>query len=378
MKILHTISSIDKNSGGTSTYLQLLANELSKHISLEVITMQTDNPLSLDKEVKLFFANKSGTGFMGISKDMKQYLNKVEANIFHGNGMWQYPVHAMAKFAQKRKTPYIITPHGMLEPWAINAGKWKKKLALALFQRKDLENAVCIHATARSEAENIRQLGFKNPIAVIPNGIDVMEFPFHSKEKNKKERTILFLSRIHPKKGIELLIEAWQKLDKALKINWKIEIAGNGDSAYVESLQKLIDEKCLAKEIHIIGPQFGEAKLKAYQQADLFVLPTYSENFGIVVAEALACGVPVITTKGAPWEELNTKNAGWWIEIGIESLVESLKQAMQLNDAERQQMGVNGRKLVEKNYSIESVAQKMIQLYQWILKEGEKPEFVYN
>jgi glycosyltransferase involved in cell wall biosynthesis len=377
LKILHTISSIDKNSGGTSTYLQLLANELAKHISLEVATMQTDNPLSLANGVKLFFANQSARGFPGNSKDLKQYLNKIEANIFHGNGMWQYPVHAMAKSAQKRNIPYIISPHGMLEPWALNTGKWKKKLALVLFQRKDLENAVCVHATARSEAENIRQLGFKNPIAVIPNGIDIKEFPLKNGKRKKEKQTILFLSRIHPKKGIELLIEAWQKLDETVKVNWQIEIAGNGDSSYIESLQRIITAKDLEKEIRIIGPQFGEAKLKAYQQADLFVLPTYSENFGIVVAEALACGVPVITTKGAPWEELNTWKAGWWIDIGVESLTKALKQAMQLNDTERQQMGMNGRILVEENYSIESVAQKMIELYHWILKDGEKPEFVY-
>jgi len=133
----------------------------------------------------------------------------------------------------------------------------------------------------------------------------------------------------------------------------------------------------LSKEIRIIGPQFGESKLATYHRADLFVLPTYSENFGIVVAEALSCGIPVITTKGTPWEELNSCNAGWWIELGVEPFVEALKQSMQLSDEERQVMGQNGRSLVEEKYSIESVAAKMIRLYTWILKGGEKPEFVY-
>lgn len=188
----------------------------------------------------------------------------------------------------------------------------------------------------------------------------------------------MFLSRIHPKKGIEMLIEAWLRLDPRIKTGWQIEIAGNGDPIYIETLQRTIDEKGLRKEIQIIGPQFGEDKLATYQCADLFVLPTYSENFGIVVAEALACGIPVITTKGTPWEALNTRNAGWWIDIGAEPLVKALKQAMKLSEQELQQMGQNGRKLVEENYSIESVASKMVRLYDWILKGGEKPEFVYT
>ena len=248
---------------------------------------------------------------------------------------------------------------------------------MALYQRKDIAQASCIHATAAMEAENLRQLGFKNPIAVIPNGIDLSAYPISINSQEEQKRTILFLSRIHLKKGIELLIEAWGQLDKTIRSNWQVEIAGNGDAGYIDSLQQLIYSKGLSDEIRIIGSQFGPVKLATYQRADLFVLPTYSENFGIVVAEALACGLPVITTKGTPWEELNTHKAGWCIDIGVTPLVAALQQAMQMTDTERVLMGLNGRKLVEDNYSIESVANKMTQLYEWILGKQEKPEFVY-
>ncbi len=120
----------------------------------------------------------------------------------------------------------------------------------------------------------------------------------------------------------------------------------------------MLNKNGLNEEIKIIGPQFGNDKLAAYHRADLFVLPTYSENFGIVVAETMACGIPVITTKGTPWEELNTNNAGWWIDIGATPLAEALQKALQTSEAERLQMRQNGRKLVEENYSIESVAKK--------------------
>ncbi len=123
------------------------------------------------------------------------------------------------------------------------------------------------------------------------------------------QKTLLFLSRIHHKKGIELLLEAWQRIGKQLRSNWKINIAGNGESNYINNINQLITKKNLVGEIEIIGPKFGEDKIRTYRQADLFVLPTYSENFGIVVAEALAYGIPVITTKGTPWEELNTRQS---------------------------------------------------------------------
>uniref|UniRef100_UPI0025FC7FC5 glycosyltransferase n=1 Tax=Algoriphagus sp. TaxID=1872435 RepID=UPI0025FC7FC5 len=214
---------------------------------------------------------------------------------------------------------------------------------------------------------HLRKLGFINPIACIPNGIDLSEFPLKEHLELEGQKRLLFLSRIHPKKGIEILIEAWALLRKEGKTDWLIEIAGEGDEKYINSLKNLIKEKGLEPEIQIIGPQFGSAKLATYHRADLFVLPTYSENFGIVVAEALACGIPVITTKGTPWQDILRYEAGWWIEIGVNSLKETLEEAIQLSDQERIEMGKNGRKLVMQEFSIEKVSSKMNQLYQNVI-----------
>jgi len=372
-RICHSISSIDKNSGGTSTYLQLLVNELINYCPTTIATLKSTAPLPINPNVKLITSKKL---YLSYSSGLKQDLKNIDTELFHGNGLWQYPVHAMSRAAQNRSIPYIISPHGMLEPWALNAGKWKKILALMFFQRKDLVQAACIHATAEMEAENIRKLGFKNPIAVIANGIDLNDFPYPENKEKLEKKTILFLSRIHPIKGIELMIKAWQKIEFDKRQNWQIEIAGNGEESYINSLQKLISETGFTDDIKIIGPQFGEDKLATYYRADLFVLPTYSENFGIVVAEALACGLPVITTKGTPWEELISHNAGWWIDIGVDPLAKTLQKALITSEAERNQMGLNGRKLVEENYSIASVTKKMIDLYEWVLGKHEKPDFV--
>jgi glycosyltransferase involved in cell wall biosynthesis len=377
MTIIHVINSLDFDNGGPSKSVSDLATYQSS-LGKNVVILSLNSPNPFFKEdihyfnLKIVFLKS-----IFLKNALASFLNNKEATIFHGHGIWQWLVHNLSVNARIRKIPYVISPRGMLEPWALNAGKWKKKLAMALYQRSDLAKATCIHATAQMEADNIRKLGFTNPIAIIPNGIVLSEYPIREDFKNKSDKTLLFLSRIHPKKGIEILIEAWSLIDKRKRDGWKVEIAGNGEDRYLQSLLKLIQDRGLESVMSIIGPQFGESKLEAYHRADLFVLPTYSENFGIVVAEALACGVPVITTKGAPWEELNTHKAGWWIDIGVHPLAEALEKAMSLQDHERSVMGLNGRKLIEEKYSIEAVATKMIFLYQWILGQGEKPDFVY-
>lgn len=377
MKILHTISSIDLSQGGPSKSVPDLAiSQARTNQKVTIYTKASSNPYlqeSPSQHLKLKFSST-----YSFSKELSNFVTIENFDILHGHGLWQMPVHKMTKIARRQNIPYIITPRGMLEPWALNTGKWKKKLALKLYQEKDLAQAACIHATAKMEAENIRKLGFKNLIAVIPNGIDISEFPLKQGNDEKKKKTLLFLSRIHPKKGIDLLIEAWTKLDDELRQNWQVEIAGNGNETYISSLSQQIKKNGLSTEIKIIGPQFGPKKLATYHRADLFILPTYSENFGIVVAEALACGVPVITTKGAPWEELNSNKAGWWIEIGVQPLVECLNNALSKEKQELNPMGLNGRKLIEEKYSIQSVAKKMLELYNWILGNGEKPEFIYE
>ena len=186
------------------------------------------------------------------------------------------------------------------------------------------------------------------------------------------------MSRIHPKKGIENLIQAWSELDHFEKKNWKIKIIGNGEPKYIQKLKKEIINKNLCEIIKILPPEFcNEKKMAIFRNADVFVLPTFSENFGIVIAEALASYTPVITTKGTPWEDLNKKNCGWWIEIGVDPLKNALKDMLSKDSVMLNKMGKNARKLVEEKYSIDVIANNTMKMYKWIINQENKPDFIY-
>nr|WP_262480763.1 glycosyltransferase [Algibacter lectus] len=163
-----------------------------------------------------------------------------------------------------------------------------------------------------------------------------------------------------------------------MKQDWVVDIYGNGETTYIEQLKSIIKTSNLEEQINIKAPVFGAHKLKVFRDASLFVLPpTFSENFGIVIAEALASYTPVITTKGTPWEGLQTYNCGQWIDIGVEPLAKSLTNLMTKRPETLMEMGgVNGRRLIEKKYSMQAVAKDMLTLYNWILNKTEKPTFI--
>ena len=183
------------------------------------------------------------------------------------------------------------------------------------------------------------------------------------------------MSRLHPKKGLLNLIEA---LAISLPDSWEVIIAGPDEENHRHEVECAVRRTQLTNKVTFLGPVDDGKKWAIYQSADLFVLPSFSENFGIVVAEALASGVPVITTIGTPWQELETHNCGWWIDIGVEPLAEALQIAMSLTDEERLRMGQNGRRLIEQKYNWSDVADKMITVYQWVLGQGSKPNCIWN
>lgn len=360
MKIIHFIAGIDKKEGGTSEYMRLLSSELKNHIEIIVATGVSPNPIEI-AGVKIKFFETSVTRWFPLLKEFKLFLLAEKPDIVHINGIWSPQNWGFQKVAQELGIKVILSPHGMLEPWILAQNPWKKKLGLFLYQNIAIQRAVCLHATAQMEADNIRNLGFKTPIFIIPNGIDLSDI------KEVKEyygtKKMVFLSRIHPKKGIELLLEAWRNSNTEA---WTLEIAGNGDENYI---QKLIRSAADIKNVIFVGAKYGEDKWDFLRSADVLILPTHSENFGIVIAEALAVGVPVITTQGTPWQDLEINQCGWWINLSVEVLQKTIEKVTYTSSKTLEKMGNQGRKLVAEKYEIKVVTNEILGLYQKVLNE---------
>jgi glycosyltransferase involved in cell wall biosynthesis len=386
MNVIHTVPSLGESDGGPPRSVSQLCNILcQQESSIGIVTVVKPNdpivPLDAGIQLTTLEAKSSSLSDRFRATDFGSALDHIDQSIpisvVHQHGIWLRSSHAVTRFAHENKLPLVVAPRGMLEPWALNHHKLKKKLAWALYQERDLEKATAFHATAQSEADSIRRLGLKQPIAVIPNGVQLPEeIDCEGGSLGRLEgdrKTALFLSRINPKKGLPMLLDVWKKLAPE---NWLLVIAGNDDSNHLPVIERKISEHGLGERVIIAGPLFNEAKEAAYRSADLFVLPSYSENFGIVVAEALSFGVPVLTTTGCPWQELQTHKCGWWVEPTPAGIETALNDALRKTNEELSSMGRRGRQLVEKNYQWSGIAERMLEFYDWLLDGGRQPAFI--
>lgn len=365
MKIIHYIPSIDRTSGGVGVYMQLLAKELGKLCELYIVTSQSNNPLSIEN-AKVITITSNISQFKKLKSEWLDLLNRIKPDLIHINCCWMPQCAFTQKWAQELGYKVILSPHGMLEPWIISRHYWTKKLpALLLYQKSAIINATCIHATAESEKDNILKLGYNNKVEIVANGIDVNNIMI--KDSWERKRNILFLSRIHVKKGIEFLLNAIAPIKDKLN-GYTVNIAGEGDSQYINTLKQKAIDLGIDRMINFCGGVYGEKKWELFRDADIFILPTYSENFGIVIAEALACGTPVITTKGTPWNELESLKCGWWTEIGVEPTRKAILDFLSLSKSEIENMGRNARMLVENKYSTTIIANEMYNLYIKVVK----------
>jgi glycosyltransferase involved in cell wall biosynthesis len=266
----------------------------------------------------------------------------------------------------------VVSPRGTLSSWALGRNAVQKKIFWRWIQEPALRVAACFHATAKSEYEDIRRLGFRQPVGILPNGIDIP--PLNQRTNNGRRRQLLFLGRIHPIKGVEVLLRAWQAVARRFP-EWELRVVGPEEGGYLARMQALAAQLRLER-IEFAGPVFGEDKLRAYRQANLFVLATYSENFGMTVAEALAAGTPAVVTQGAPWSGLVEQGAGWWIEIGLDPLVASLEQALSTSPQRLEEMGRAGHEWMQRDFSWERIGAQFLATYGWLLNGGEPPPCV--
>jgi glycosyltransferase involved in cell wall biosynthesis len=286
-----------------------------------------------------------------------------QPDILHDNGIWLPHNHRLAELAMRRPVVRVVSTRGMLEPWATNHKKLKKKFAWWLYQRRDLCRASYHHTTATAEAENLRQLGLGVPVGVIPNGVDIAHVDRDQRQR-PEIRTALFLGRIHPVKGLSLLVEAWARLRPH---DWQLQIAGPDEMGYRAELERKVSTASLSDVVHFLGPLEGEAKERAFVNADLFVLPSFSESFGMAIGEALARGAPVLTTTGAPWPMIARRGCGWSVTPTVDGITEGLSEATSLDPATLMAMGERGRELVRSDFAWANVAKQFITIYEALL-----------
>ncbi len=296
-----------------------------------------------------------------------------ERDIVHTHGLWLMPNIYPATLARQRKaTARIVhSPRGMLGADALRYSRWKKTALWFALQRRALARADCIHATAESEYEEVRAAGVSRPVAIIPNGINI---PPTNMRENHSAKTVLSLGRLHPKKGLETLVVAWAGLEARFS-DWTLRIVGHDENGHGEALRAL----CVstgARQVSIESPLHGDAKDEAYAQASLFVLPSLNENFAMTVAEALAHGVPVISSKGAPWAGLVEHRCGWWSDRDVGTLRATLNTAMALSAHERAAMGARGRAWMARDFSWTSIAEQMDHVYRWLARGEPVPDTV--
>ena len=377
MKAIVTVSSIDNESAGPSyTVPSLCAALHGAGVDVELHAFEIGRRQRRTYPVVSYRRSRFPLlNYLCWSPSMRRGLAHAAktADIIHVNAIWQLTAIYPSLAVRGTKCKVVYCPRGGLSKAALWRGKTFVKRLMWHFggQRRALLEAAMFHAASQKEADEIRALGFTQPIAVVPNGIDLPEVvhrPFAA-----ANRKLVFFGPLHPTKAVDPLVEAWGRVAREFP-DWSLEIAGP-DCGARQQLEATIEERKIPR-IRFVGELKGRTKYEFLANADLYVLPSLTENFGITIAEALACGTPTIASRGCPWSGLEQHACGWWIDIGPDALTETLRKVLPLSPQTLCQMGERGKTWISADFSWNDVGRKMLWAYDWLLNGGERPMWI--
>lgn len=380
MKVAQIVPGLLEESSGTAVAVPSLCRGL-KHadVDVELLTPGGLPKVPLGIPARWFPRNDWPFLTIGRNTGMLSYLRQHvhELDVVHTNGLWLmsnvYPYWA----TRGTKCKFVIQPHGTLSEWALRNSQWKKRLFGWAMQYAAMRHADMWVATADSEYKDIRRLGYRQPVCILPNGIDL---PAEEKLKALKadrasRRRMCFIARIHPVKNVDLLLRVWSRLERKFP-DWDLAIVGpDKDNPYADAMKGLA-RNIGCERVSFEGEINGMAKQEFVAQSDCIVLPSFSENFGMVIAEALALEVPAICSYGAPWEGLNVEKCGWWVPIVDEAFERAMSEMMAMPREELFAMGTRGRAWMNRDFSWDVIGMKMKAAYEWLVNGGERPEHV--
>jgi poly(glycerol-phosphate) alpha-glucosyltransferase len=379
MKAAYVVSSLSRRGGGVTEVARQLAQQLHAQSKLQVEAFglfddYTDQDIAAWDPVAASACGVLGPRALGYSPTLLGCMRNARPDILHHHGLWMYTSLASFRLASA-SVREIISPHGMLDPWALRNSVWKKRIVGALFEQSHLRAAHCIHALCAPELEAVRAFGLSNPVCVIPNGISL---PHHQAtddggafDPRTERRIVLYLGRIHPKKGLHTLLDAWanamQRCPRVAQA-WTLCIAGwEAQSGYERELRAQASALSIAENVTFLGPLFGRDKVTALRNAAAFVLASVSEGMPMAVLEAWAYHLPVIMTRECNLTEGFAVEAALEADSSAQSLADALIKLFSMTDSERAQMGMRGRRLVESKYTWENAAGQLRSVYEWLL-----------
>lgn len=362
--VVQTIPSIAEVSSGPSySVVRLCDGLVARGCPLTLAALDSPGHREAPNYTKLF-PRAIGPAKLGRSPAMRAWLSSQgragKIGLLHNHSLWMMPNVYPGTIAKRYGIPYVVAPRGTFAEAAFVRGSAVKRIFWPLLQQPSLAAVTLFHATAESERDDIRRVGYRQPIAILPNGVDLAPIA----RRPSEHPTLLFLGRVHPSKGVDLLLRAWAELESQ-RPTWRLRIVGPDNEGHLAKM------RALAAELRVQHAQFdgaltGQDKLDAYSAASLYILPSHSENFGLTVAEALSAGTPAIVTQGAPWSGLRTHRCGWWIERSVASIRDTLLEATAVPATALAEMGLRGRAWMERDFAWDSIADRMLATYEWI------------